>query len=69
MILPRLTAVLSKQELTVSVKVVSEGGNLPIGQRNRQINKLLIGKWLIVGMIIAPIEQVALCKLISVIFV
>lgn len=46
----------------MSVKVLGEGVNLPIGQRNRQINKLLIGKWLIVGMIIAPIEQVAPCK-------
>lgn len=49
--------------------MLGERVNLPIGQRNRQINKLLIGKWLIVGMIIAPIEQVAPRKLISVIFV
>lgn len=53
----------------MSVKVACEGVNLPIGQRNRQINKLLIGKWLIVGMVIVPIEQVAPCKLISVVFV
>lgn len=68
MVLPRLTAVVSKQKLTVSVKVISEGVNLSIGQRNKTINKLLIGKWLSIGMIIAPIEQVAPCKLISVIF-
>lgn len=37
-ILPRLTAVVSKQELTGSVKMLSEGVNLPIGQRNRLTN-------------------------------
>lgn len=61
MIFPHLTAVIFKQELTVSVKVAIEVVNLLIGQRNRQINKVLIGQRLIVGMIIAPIEQVAPC--------
>lgn len=43
----------------MSVIVPRVGVNLPIVQRNRQINKLLTGTWLIVGMIIAAIEQVA----------
>lgn len=39
------------------------------GRLTGRLTNLLIGKWLIVGMVIAPIEQVALYKLISVIFV
>lgn len=60
MTLPPVGAVASRQDITVSVKVASVGVNLPVGQRKRQINKLLIGKWLIAGMIIGPIEQVAM---------
>lgn len=55
--------------LTVGVKVPREGVNLPNPLTNGQINKLLTSKWLIVGMIIAPIEQVAPCKLVIVAFV
>lgn len=60
MTLPPIGAVASRQDLTVSVEVASVGVNLPVGQKKRQINELLIGKWLIAGMIIGRIEQVAM---------